>query len=450
MFSRGESFILLCGDLVVFVFSLWLSLVVRYLEMPPLSLFEQHLVPFAILFGVWILVFFIAGLYDRHTVLFKQHLTELIIKTLIVNVILAALFFFLIPYFGITPKTILFIYLIISWLLVLLWRLFLATRMGVREPEHALLISEGKEADELFVEINGNIRYGLHFTHRIHPTKLASMNNIEQELRIIIAQGNITTIVADTRNEKTHVVLPVLYTLLYEEKNFVFLDTLRLYEQIFRRIPLSMLDHTWFLEHLTTRPRIMYNIFHRATDIIGAIILGIPTILLVPFVALAIYLEDKGPLTSIQVRVGRYGEPLRLIKFRTMRFNDGGVWNTDMKNEVTRVGGFLRTWRIDELPQLWNVLAGSYSLIGPRPEFAQAVASYTQAIPYYPTRNLITPGLSGWAQIYHEGHPHHGVDIEETKNKLSHDLYYLKNRSLVLDIEIALKTIRTLVSRSGV
>jgi lipopolysaccharide/colanic/teichoic acid biosynthesis glycosyltransferase len=133
-----------------------------------------------------------------------------------------------------------------------------------------------------------------------------------------------------------------------------------------------------------------------------------------------------------------------------MRFNDGGVWGTERKNEVTRVGTFLRKWRIDELPQLWNVFMGSYSLIGPRPEFAQAVASYTEAIPYYATRHLITPGLSGWAQIYHEGHPHHGVDIEETRNKLSHDLYYLKNRSLVLDIEIALKTIRTLVSRSGV
>lgn len=228
------------------------------------------------------------------------------------------------------------------------------------------------------------------------------------------------------------------------------MDTVSLYEQIFRRIPLSMLDHTWFLEHLTTSPRTLYNMFHRATDIVGAVVLGIPTLFITPLVALAIYIEDRGVLTSVQTRVGRHGEPLRLIKFRTMTHNDQGIWDSSKKNEVTKVGAFLRKWRIDELPQLWNVLLGSYSLIGPRPEFARAVASYNEAIPYYPARHLITPGLSGWAQIYHEGHPHHGVDIEETKNKLSHDLYYVKNRSFALDLEIALKTIRTLVSRSGV
>lgn len=450
VFSRGEAFILLFGDIIVFVISLWLSLFVRYMNLPAAGLFEKHLVPFVILFAFWTLVFFIAGLYDRHTVLFKERLPELIIKTQIFNISLAAVFFFFIPYFGITPKTILFIYLIISWVLVLLWRLFLATHMGVREPESALLISQSAEADALVEEINHNSQYGLRFVQVMVPSDLSHMHDVEKKLRALIADQGITTIVADTRNEATRAVLPILYVLLYEAKHFTFIDTMRLYERIFRRIPLSMLDHTWFLEHLTTKPRILYNTFHRAVDIVGASILLLPTILVTPFVALAMYIEDKGPLIHTQVRVGKYGEPLRLIKFRTMHFNDGGVWNAEVKNEVTKVGVFLRKWRIDELPQLWNVLTGAYSLIGPRPEFAQAVASYSKEIPYYPTRHLITPGLSGWAQIYHEGHPHHGVDVEETKNKLSYDLYYLKNRSLALDVEIALKTLRTLVSRSGV
>jgi lipopolysaccharide/colanic/teichoic acid biosynthesis glycosyltransferase len=116
---------------------------------------------------------------------------------------------------------------------------------------------------------------------------------------------------------------------------------------------------------------------------------------------------------------------------------------------VTRVGSFLRKTRIDELPQLWNVLRGDISLIGPRPEFADAVQSYMDEIPYYNVRHLIKPGLSGWAQIYHENHPHHGLDVGATSEKLSYDLFYIKNRSIILDAIIALKTLKTLFLSKG-
>ena len=133
-----------------------------------------------------------------------------------------------------------------------------------------------------------------------------------------------------------------------------------------------------------------------------------------------------------------------------MLFTDNGDWqNQDKVNRVTKVGNFLRRTRLDELPQLWNVLRGDVSLIGPRPEFPKAVEHYADKIPYYNIRHLIKPGLSGWAQIYGE-HPHHGLEIETTQNKLSHDLYYVKHRGIILDIIIGLKTIRTLLSRSGI
>ena len=117
---------------------------------------------------------------------------------------------------------------------------------------------------------------------------------------------------------------------------------------------------------------------------------------------------------------------------------------------MTRVGNYLRKTRIDELPQLWNVIRGDLSLIGPRPELPHFVELYDREIPYYNIRHLITPGLSGWAQTHHDQHPHHEADTTETKNKLSYDLYYIKNRSLMLDVKIALLTIRTLLSRSGI
>ena len=119
------------------------------------------------------------------------------------------------------------------------------------------------------------------------------------------------------------------------------------------------------------------------------------------------------------------------------------------KLKITRVGKWLRLLRIDEFPQLWSVVRGDLSLVGPRPELPGLVKLYEKEIPYYNVRHLIKPGLSGWAQLYHENHPHHAPDASETKVKLSYDLYYIKNRSLILDLKIALKTIKLLISRKG-
>ena len=127
--------------------------------------------------------------------------------------------------------------------------------------------------------------------------------------------------------------------------------------------------------------------------------------------------------------------------------NDSAKWGK-VANKVTKVGSFLRKTRIDELPQLWNVVKGDVSLIGPRPEFPDPVKHYAEEIPYYNIRHVIKPGLSGWAQIYGE-HPHHGIGVEETRNKLSYDLYYIKHRSFLLDLKIALRTIKVLITFVG-
>jgi len=126
--------------------------------------------------------------------------------------------------------------------------------------------------------------------------------------------------------------------------------------------------------------------------------------------------------------------------------NENGM-ATDVR--VTKVGSFLRKTRLDELPQLWSVVLGELSLIGPRPEIPTLVDHYKKEVPYYNVRTLAKPGLSGWAQLYHDAHPHHTSNVGETKMKLSYDLYYLKNQSVFLDLKIVAKTIKKLVSRSG-
>ena len=133
-----------------------------------------------------------------------------------------------------------------------------------------------------------------------------------------------------------------------------------------------------------------------------------------------------------------------------MTGSDTGDSVLKSEQRITRVGRFLRKSRIDELPQLWNVLRGDLSLIGPRPELPALVKRYEEEVPFYNVRHLITPGLSGWGQINDYDVPRQGLDVEKTRKKLAYDLYYITNRSLFLDLKIALKTLKTLLSRVGV
>jgi Sugar transferases involved in lipopolysaccharide synthesis len=272
---------------------------------------------------------------------------------------------------------------------------------------------------------------------------------VQEQILEFITDEHITVIIVDTRDPHMGAITSVFYNLLFLHPNLTILSALDMYEDIFRRIPLSMLEHTWFIEHITRQPRPLYDAYHRTIDICFALLGGLATLLVLPFVAVWIRREDGGPIFYVQRRIGKDNQPLSLIKFRTMTALPKSEVDGPARNTVTRAGAFLRKTRIDELPQLWNVLRGGYSLIGPRPEIPAYVQEYARAIPYYNARHLITPGLSGWAQLHHQAHPHHGVNVEETRNKLSYDLYYLKNRSFWLDIEIALKTFKTLVMLLG-
>lgn len=447
IYNKKEGAILFLGDIFFFVAALWLALTVRYLEIPSGEDFYTHLVPFSVLFGTWAASFFIAGLYGKHTLLFKSRLPTLILHTQIINSIIAVFFFYMFSYFEIAPKTILFLYLIFSFAFILLWRTRMVGYFGFRKKQKAILIGEGSEMRELYNEVNHNPHYGLTFVSSVDLDKIEGLDFEEDFLRTVY-EDDVSSIVIDIKNKKIEPFLPRLYNLIFHQVRFI--DMHNVYEDIFDRVPLSILRYSWFLENISARSHVIYDVMKRAMDISIGIIFGIASLIVYPFVYIAIKLDDGGSIFTLQERTGQGGKIVKLYKFRTMERNDQGKWDTDVENKVTRVGEFLRKSRIDELPQLLNVLLGDISLIGPRPEFPEPVARYQKEIPYYNVRHLIKPGLSGWAQIYHEKHPHHGVDTVETKNKLSYDLYYIKNRSLMLDIKIALLTIRTLLSRSGI
>lgn len=443
--NKKEALVLFIGDVVAFYAALWLMLLVRYNSIPSPANLYLHVPPFSILFLVWIAVFFIAGLYEKHTLILKSKIGNIILRAQITNSVLAFLFFYFIPFFGITPKTNLFIYLVISFGLISFWRLTLFPLFEKGEKENAILIGNGEEMRELEREVNHNPRYAIKFISSIDLNTIKSLDFKEEILNRIYAE-NVHLIAADFKNEKVETLLPSLYNLIFSKVRFI--DMHKVYEDIFDRIPLSLVKESWFLQNISGSAQKGYDFLKRGMDLILATVLGAVSLILYPFVYVAIKLEDGGPVFFVQERIGKNNKVIRIRKFRSLEVHhspDGVAQDP----KTTKVGKFLRKTRIDELPQLWNVFRGDLSMIGPRPEIPALAMLYEKEIPFYNVRYLIKPGLSGWAQLYGE-HGHGGLAVDETRNKLSYDLYYIKNRSFMLDLKIALRTIKTLLSREGV
>lgn len=451
-----ELLLLIIGDVACFVISLYLTLLVRYLDIPSGDLLEAHLPPFLMLAGLWLFIFYIAGLYDKHTVFLKGVLFSRILNTQVVNILIAALLFLIIP-FGIAPKTNLVIYLVVSIILITFWRLKLYNYFSPKNTHKAILIADGDEAVELVDEVNNNARYNYSFVRMIDNKTASSTPDFEKKLVALIEQENISIIVANPKGEYIERVMPTLFELAFLKFEFTFLDFYKVYEDTFDRVPLSALHYNWFIQHVSQTKSLVYDTAKRGLDILGSLLLLCFLTVTLPFIALAMRLEGKGPLFITQDRIGRFNQKVLVYKLRTMTSNDKGssTWlqeDAQKENVVTRVGAILRKTSIDEMPQLWNILKGEMSLIGPRNDIEGLGQRLEREIPYYTIRNFVKPGVTGWAQTHQQymGNNISPQSLEESKVRLAYDLYYVKNRSFLLDVEIALRTIKTLLSRFGI
>ncbi|MFA6095468.1 MAG: exopolysaccharide biosynthesis polyprenyl glycosylphosphotransferase [Candidatus Paceibacterota bacterium] len=443
VFSRKTPFLLLVGDIAAFVLALWLTVYVRYSGVPYAPTFVDHIVPFAFLFVIWAVIYFISGLYERHAVILRNALPQVLVQAQLVNIGVAAMFFYFVPITGITPKTNLAIYLVISLVLVVIWRLYLYRMLVPERKEDAVIIGSGAEMEELKRQVNGNPSYNMRFVSSVDIESPQSVD-FQGDVLAKIYQDGVSLIVIDLDNDKVQAILPQLYNLLFSRVRFV--DMHKVYEDIFDRVALSLLSHSWFLENISAYPKYVYDALKRMMDFIIAFPLGVISLVFYPFVYIAVKLDDGGPVFIMQERVGKDNKIIRIPKFRTMRTSDKGIWVKEHDDRITRVGSFLRKSRIDELPQLYSVIKGDMSLVGPRPDIYDLGMKLSKEIPYYTVRNIIKPGLSGWAQTRQKLPPQ---SLEETKVRLAYDFYYIKHRSLLIDLKIALQTIATLVSRAG-
>jgi lipopolysaccharide/colanic/teichoic acid biosynthesis glycosyltransferase len=438
---RWEQLALLAGDLVSLALSLWLALTFRNLAFPAPGYFLEHVDAFLPVFALSIVIFYVAGLYEKQTRLVRRVMGERIAYAQAANALFAAVLFFLLS-LPLAPKTILLIYLVVSVLVVSAWRFYAAPRLSARSKQPALLIGSGAAVTELAEEIHGNGRYALRVEH------LDTASLPADELARAIGErirGGVRFVILDTRDESVRVKLPSLYGSMVE--GVTFHEFSAFYEEVFDRVPLAHVDYAWLLECLP-RSHGLYDVAKRVFDIVLALPAGIIALVFVIPASLLLALTGGQPFI-LHERIGRGGRTFRIVKLRTMLLNDHGDPELQKKNRVTALGRALRRTRIDELPQLWNILAGDLSFIGPRPELPRIAATYEREIPYYHVRHLIPPGLSGWAQIRDYDAPRGGADVERTKRKLSYDLFYLKRRSFGLDLAIAMKTVRALAAFSG-
>lgn len=452
MLSGGRTALTLLffGDIAAFFIALWVTLLVRYGALPSEDLLVSHIGPFGFLFLLWAFVFYISGLYEKRAILFKSKLPNVLFRIQLFNILLAALFFFTVPELGITPKTVLVIYLIVSLACILLWRLRLYPRLTARDVrEGAALIGQGPEADELVREVNAHARYRLEFRVIKTPAELSadSFDAFAQSLK----EAQVSVIVADLEDDALRPLLPHIYELAFARRELQLTHFHQVYEEVFDRVPLSLLRYEWFLRNISHPSVGLYEVARRVGDIIGGCMMGAVLGITLPLVWVATRIEGRGPLFIAQERIGRYGTRMKAYKLRTMTQNDTAsrAWVGEGENRVTRVGAFLRKTSLDEFPQFLNILKGELSLIGPRNDIEGLGLRLAEAIPYYNVRYVVKPGITGWAQInqqYEQGHIS-PQSVEETKVRLAYDFYYIKNRSLMLDITIALKTLKRMLFR---
>ncbi len=257
---------------------------------------------------------------------------------------------------------------------------------------------------------------------------------------ILVASFNPENITANIYHE--------LITLL--EKGFTIREYTQVYEELTYRVPIQHVgkDFYKYFPFSRSNQNTLYLFLHRIFDISFALVGIVLGCCLLPFVLLGNLLGNRGPLFYTQERVGKNGVPFKIVKLRSMITNaekDGAKWAEANDQRITKFGKFLRRTRLDEFPQFFNVLKGDMSIIGPRPERPYFVNELSQIIPFYETRHIIKPGLTGWAQV----NTLYGSTVDQSLVKLQYDLYYIKHRSVFLDINIIVKTLSTILYYRG-
>ncbi len=419
-YDRKGDLFLVIGDVLVLSIALGVSLWLWYFSWPEWEVLLELGVDFGALFTLFLVIFFIAGLYNEGILVLKHRVPELVLYSWIANFLVAALFFYFGPW-EIMSRLFLVLYFVVGFFVFYFWRMKVRdVVLGGQDRRQALLIGSGPEMKELKEEVNNNPIHGFRFISSIDLDKVDSID-IREEVLAPVYSEEVGIIGADLRHQQIEAVLPYLYNLMFYKVRFV--DMQGMYEEVFERVPLSAFHYNWFLENISIALHTPYDVLKRGIDIAGGLLLGALFLLSYPLIYLSFRLEGVKKLVVWRKCVGMNNHHLKLPLFTTLGSNE----------EVGKVGKFLHRWGMSRLPEFWYVIRGDLSLIGPRPVGRKEVERNQQDIPYYNVRHLIRPGLWQWGRETAGGGR---TEQQEASLMLSYDLYYLKNRSLAMDLRV--------------
>jgi exopolysaccharide biosynthesis polyprenyl glycosylphosphotransferase len=442
-FSKIKQISIFLGDISIFYLSLLLTLWLRYGSGFYGKFIDSHIGPFTIVLAVWILIFYIAELYDFKSLKNDLDFDKKFWYSMLFNAISATIFFYLSLNINVAPKTNLFIFLIIFSGIGYFYRQIVNIILSKSNPANKiLLIGDNKIVQKItsYLENNNQLGYEIKFW-----IKDGLKDKGLEDLYQIISDNKINTIVIPSYIKKDVKSSSLIYKMLLEGINII--DLANFYESVFKKVPLTELEDVWFLENITKKHKI-YEILITPLEYILALLMLITLSPFLLLVGLSVKFSSKGPVIFKQKRVGKNGKEFTIYKFRTMRIDaekNGPQWaNYFNDDRATKIGKFLRSTHIDELPQLINILKSDISFIGPRPERPEFVSELKKEIPYYELRHLTKPGITGWAQINFR----YGATVEEAYEKTQFDIYYIKNNSPFLDLSILLRTIKFLFTNN--
>lgn len=430
-------------DILCLIGSVGAALFIRDFEVSTFDVFLANVLGFIPVIVFALGAFFVSNLYEDDLFLLKHKTGYRLTLACIAVTLFAVTLFYTYPYAGITPKSILFLFIIFSFALIFLSRFLWTKVLSKTKNAQAVLVATSPESDDLYIHVNKYAHIPIQFSD------LVPLETTGHFLDLHVEKNDFQYIIVNTKRSLGEDVQEKLYKFVMQGGYII--DEARLYEALFHKVPLSDANYRSFFEPISASKR-LFILWKRSVDIFVALCLSVVAVPLIVIAAICIKINDGREVIITQTRLGRFGKRIRLYKLRTMTYGDTGKWikdrekDADFENKITKIGRYLRKSRIDELPQLWNILKGDLSLIGPRPDLEGLVGKLEEAIPYYSLRYSVQPGLSGWAQINQHVQPQ---SIEETRDRLAYDLYYVKYRSIILDIYIGLKTIKTLLSQEG-
>ena len=436
---------LLLGDLIIVIISI---IAASFLRTGNGFIFFnsiEGMLVILFLTGAVTIPFYIFDQYKLESSFFQAKGVSLYLVSLGATILFVVALFYIMPYS--IGRGIFFYFILIVAILSAAWRVIIFKKSdGNLNPSSIIFIGSPEEHEEISRLITESV--GLRLVDKDNPLNRGMFNgNGDPDINNSETTQDIDMIIlGNTEVDKNTAEKLISYRL----KGTRIFDLPTFYEMTVQKLPIFFINDEWILR-CPGFERLGDSFYSKVKRIIDIVLSSVFLLILVPIfliISVLIKIDSKGPVFYIQERCGLNERPFKLIKFRTMvndAEKDGPKWAQENDSRVTRIGRILRKSRLDELPQLINILRGEMSFVGPRPERDYFVSILKRKIPYYSMRFFAKPGITGWAQINYR----YGASIEDAIEKLAYDLYYIKNMSFLLDLKIALKTIKTVLFGDG-